>query len=58
MGRWSSDAARRAEEAQTESPSERREAAEGVDGIAADEFVQQGLGGVDPKPLVEDEFKP
>jgi hypothetical protein len=58
MGRRDAAAARHAEEAQVESPAERRESAEGVDGVAADEFVQQGLGGVDPDRLVDDEFKP
>jgi len=48
----------RGEEAQVESPAERREAAEGVDGVAADERVEEQLGGVDPNRLVDDEFKP
>jgi hypothetical protein len=58
MGRRDAATVHRAEEAQVESPAERRESAEGVDGVAADEFVQQGLGGVDPNQLVDDEFKP
>ena len=58
MGRRDAAAVRRAEEAQVESPAERRESTEGIDGVAADEFVQQELGGVDPNRLVDDEFKP
>jgi hypothetical protein len=58
MGRRDAAAARRAEEARNETPAERREAAEGVEGVAADEFVQEGLGGVDPNRLIDDEFKP
>ncbi len=52
MGRLST------ESAQTETPAERDLAEEGVDGVAADEFVEQQLGGVDPTKLVDDEFKP
>jgi hypothetical protein len=58
MGRRDDAAIRRAEEAQVETPAERREAAEGVDGVAADEIVEEQLGGVDPNRLVDDEFKP
>ena len=58
MGRRDAAAVHRAEEARTETPAERRESAEGVEGVAADEFVQEGLGGVDPNRLVDDEFKP
>ena len=42
----------------TETPAERQLAEEGVDGVAADAFVEQQLGGVDPAKLVDDEFKP
>lgn len=58
MGRREDTAARRAEGAQTETASERRIATEGVDGRAADEVVEEQLGGVDPNRLVDDEFKP
>ena len=58
MGRRDAAATRHAEEAWVETPAERHESAEGVEGIAADEFVQEGLGGVDPNRLVDDEFKP
>lgn len=58
MGRRDAAAARRAEGARTETASERRVAAEGVDGRAADEIVEEQLGGVDPNRLVDDEFKP
>lgn len=58
MGRRTADAALRAERAQTETVSERRFAAEGVEGRAADELVEEQLGGVDPNRLVDDEFKP
>lgn len=58
MGRRDAQALRRAEDAQVETSAERREAAEGVDGIAADEIVEERLGGVDPDRLVDDEFKP
>lgn len=49
---------RRAEEEQQETAGERRLAAEGVEGLAADELVEERLGGVDPNRLVDDEFKP
>lgn len=42
----------------TETPSERRIATEGVEGRAADELVEEQLGGIDPNRLVDDEFKP
>jgi hypothetical protein len=58
MGRREKAAARDAEAAQFETPAERREAAEGVEGVAADEVVEERLGGVDPDRLVDDEFKP
>lgn len=58
MGRRDAAAAHRAEEAQVETPAEQREAAEGVEGAAADEIVEERLGGVDPNRLVDDEFKP
>jgi hypothetical protein len=56
MGRGDDAARRHAEESEIESPREQRTAAEGVDGIAADENVAEHLGGVDPKRLVDDEF--
>jgi hypothetical protein len=58
MGRSDAQAEHRAEEAQLETPAERQFAAEGVDGVAADEVVEERLGGVDPNRLVDDEFKP
>ena len=58
MARRNAAAVHRAEEEQFETPAERLESTEGVEGIAADEFVQEGLGGVDPNRLVDDEFKP
>ena len=57
MGRSQARAERREEQAEQESPAERRFAADGVDGLAADEVVQERLGGVDPDRLVDDEFK-
>jgi hypothetical protein len=58
MGRRDEAAVRRAEDTQFETPAERREPAEGVEGLAADERVEESLGGVDPNRLVDDEFKP
>jgi hypothetical protein len=58
MGRRDAGADRRSEDAQVETPSERAFAAEGVEGLAADELVEERLGGVDPNRLVDDEFKP
>jgi hypothetical protein len=58
MGRRTEAAHHRAEEADAETPAERRVAAEGVEGRAADEVVEERLGGVDPERLVDDEFKP
>jgi hypothetical protein len=58
MGRRDDAGAETADEAQSETPSERRTVAEGVDGIAANEVVQERLGGEDPNRLVDDEFKP
>jgi hypothetical protein len=58
MGRREAAAEHRAEEEQYETPAERRFQAEGVDGLAADEVVEERLGGVDPNRLVDDEFKP
>jgi hypothetical protein len=57
MGRRDADAVRRAEEAQVETPAERRVAADGVEGMAADEVAEERLGGVDLDPLVDDEFE-
>jgi len=58
MGRRRVQSEHRVEEAQFETPAERRFAAEGVDAVAADEVAQEQLGGVDPTRLVDDEFKP
>jgi hypothetical protein len=57
MERRAAAAALHAERARTETSAERRAAAEGVDGRAADELVEEQLGGVDPNRLVDDEFK-
>jgi hypothetical protein len=57
MGRRDDAAIHRAEEAQLESPSERHSAAEGVEGMAADEVVEERLGGVDPERLVDDDLE-
>jgi hypothetical protein len=57
-GRSRTQAEHRSEEAQFETPAERRFAAEGVDAVAADEVVEEQLGGVNPDRLVDDEFKP
>jgi len=58
MGGRAAAATRHAEEEQVESPAERRIAAEGVEGLAADGIVEERLGGADPERLVDDEFKP
>jgi hypothetical protein len=50
-------AVHRAENAQVESDAERRLAREDVEGRAADELVEEQLGGVDPNRLIDDEFK-
>ncbi len=57
MARRDDAAIRHAEQQQLESPSERHFAAEGVEGTAADEVVEERLGGVDPERLIDDEFK-
>jgi hypothetical protein len=46
------------ESTETETPAERNLVEEGVEGVAADEFVEQQFGGADPNKLVDDEFKP
>jgi hypothetical protein len=58
MGRRDAGEARSAEATEFESPAERRFTEEGVEGVAADEIVEERLGGVDPGRLVDDEFKP
>ena len=58
MGRRDAAAVHRAQDEQFETPAERRVSAGGVEGLAADELAEQQLGQVDPKPLVDDEFKP
>ena len=57
MARRRIRAERRVEEAEFETPAERRFAAGGVDAVAADEVVEEQLGGVNPSALVDDEFK-
>ncbi len=61
MGLWSRFIARRhaaqekhATQEAGMSPEERRFEREGVDGNAADEFVQSQLGGVDPSRMIDD----
>jgi len=48
---------RRVEDAEFETPAERRFAAGSVDAVAADEVVQEQLGGVNPSELIDDEFE-
>jgi len=57
MGRRDAAAVHGAEEADVETPAERRVAAEGVEGLGADELDVR-FGGADPNKLVDDEFKP
>ena len=57
MDRRDRAAKERATDAQFETPAERELAAEGVDGVAADELVEERLGG-EAERLVDDEFKP
>jgi hypothetical protein len=58
MGKRGDAATDRSAEELQESPEERRLSEEGVEGVAADEVVEERLGGVDPERLVDDEFKP
>jgi len=58
MGKRDETASGRSAEEQHESVEERRLSDEGVEGVAADEVVEERLGGVDPERLVDDEFKP
>jgi hypothetical protein len=57
MGRRNQAAIQRAEAKKLETASERRFAAEGVDGLAADKLIEERLGGRDPMRLVDDQFK-
>ena len=57
MGRRDRAAAEQATDAQFETSAERHLVAEGVDGVAADELVEERLGG-EAERLVDDEFKP
>ena len=57
MGRRDRAAAEQANDAQFETSAERHLVTEGVDGLAADEIVEDRLGGEYEK-LVDDEFKP
>ena len=57
MNRRDREAFEQATDAQFETPAERHLVAEGVDGLAADELVEDRLGGEYEK-LVDDEFKP
>jgi hypothetical protein len=58
MSRRDRAANEQAGEAQLETAAERRLATEDVEGLAADEVVEERLGGTDPERLVDDEFKP
>jgi hypothetical protein len=58
MGRREEAAQERAEAEAYETPAERRFSEESIDSIAADEVVEERLGGTDPQRLVDDEFKP
>jgi hypothetical protein len=57
MGRRDQAALEQATDEQFETPAERHLEAEGVDGVAADELVEERLGG-EAERLVDDEFKP
>ena len=57
MGRGDADAIERDDEEQHGSPAEMYLASEGVEGLSADELVEDRLGG-EPQQLVDDEFKP
>jgi hypothetical protein len=54
MGRRDEAARERAEAEAFETPSERRFSEEGIEGIAADEVVEERLGGTDPGHLVDE----
>ena len=57
-GRRDEASVRHAERQGVETPAERRFVSEGVEGVAADEVVEERLGGANPQRLVDDEFKP
>ena len=57
MGRRDEAADERAADEQFETSGERHLVAEGVEGVAADELVEERLGG-EAQRLVDDEFKP
>ena len=57
IGRRDQAAVEQATDAQFETPAERHLVAEGVDGVAADELIEDRLGG-EAERLVDDEFKP
>ena len=57
MNRRDQAASERSADAQFETASERHRAVEGVEGVAADEVVDERLGGTDYERLVDDEFK-
>lgn len=54
MGRGDEAARERAQAEALESPSERRFSEEGIEGITADEVVEERLGGTDPGRLVDE----
>ena len=55
MGRKRDEAVERETERERGSPSERRLAQESLEDYQADEFVSEHLGGVEQKPIAEDE---
>jgi hypothetical protein len=54
IARWHASEDKHAIQEAGMSPEERRFEHEGVDGRAADEFVQSQLGGTDPSGLIDD----
>lgn len=57
MVRLNEAAIQRAEARELETASERRFEAEGVEGLAADQVIEERLGGRDPMRLLEHEFE-
>ena len=56
MARLNEGAIQRAEDRELETASERRFEAEGVEGLAADQLIEERLGGRDPMRLLNDRF--
>jgi hypothetical protein len=57
MRRLNEVAIQRAEARELETASERRFEAEGVEGLAADQLIEERLGGRDPRRLLDRGFK-